>query len=70
MDDICTYQIKVRGLMDENDLNAMSPVQMTVVWADAASMLFTVHTDQSGLVGLIRHLHERGLALLSVDCER
>lgn len=70
MDDICTYQIEVRGQMDENDLNAMSPIQMTVVWADAASMRFTIHTDQSGLIGLIRHLHGRRLALLSVNCER
>ena len=70
MDAICTYQIEVRGQVNENDLNAMSPLQMTVVRVDTASMLFTVCTDQSGLIGLIRHLHGRGFVLLSVNCER
>lgn len=67
MDDICTYRIEVQGLVDEDDLNAMSPLQMTVVRVDAASMLFTVLTDQSGLIGLMRHLHGRGLLFLSVN---
>ena len=76
MDDICTYQIEVRGRMDENDVNAMSPLEMTVVRVDAdeehpcTSTLFTVRTDQAGLIGLIRHLHGLGLILLSVTCER
>ena len=70
MDAICTYQIEVRGQVNENDLNAMSPLQMTVVRVDTASMLFTVCTDQLGLIGLIRHLHGRGFVLLSVNCER
>jgi hypothetical protein len=70
MHDICTYQIEVRGQVNENDLNAMSPLQMTVVRVDTASMLFTVCTDQSGLIGLLRHLHGRGFVLLSVNCER
>jgi len=67
---ICTYQIEVRGQVNENDLNAMSPLQMAVVRVDTASMLFTVCTDQSGLIGLIRHLHGRGFVLLSVSSER
>ncbi len=70
MNDICTYLIQLRGQVDENDLNAMGPIQMTVVRVDTASMLFTVCTDQSGLIGLLRHLHGRGLVLLSVHCER
>lgn len=67
MDDICTHWIEVRELADEDDLNAMSPLQMTVVrGADTASMVFTVSTDQSGLIGLMRHLHGRGFMFLSV----
>jgi hypothetical protein len=66
MHDICTYQIEVRGQMDENDLNATSPLQITVVRGDTAATLLTTCTDQSGLVGLIRHLHGRGFVLLSV----
>lgn len=70
MDELCTYRIEVRGQADESDLTAMSPLQMTVVRVDTTATLFTVCTDQSGLVGLIRHLHGRGLVLLSVLRER
>lgn len=66
MHDVSAYQIKVRGRIDENDVNATSPVQMTVVHQDPDCTLFSVHADQSGLVGLIRHLHGRGLLLLSM----
>ena len=70
MHDICAYQIEVQGQVDENDLNAMSPLTMTVVRMDAAATLFTTLADQSGLVGLIRHLHGRGFVLLSIVRER
>jgi hypothetical protein len=76
MHEPCIYQIKVRGQVDESELNAMSPLQTTVVRSDAdeehpyAATLFTIQADQSGLIGLIRHLHGRGLVLLSVIRER
>lgn len=70
MHDICTYHVEVRGQVDENTFNATSPLQMTVVRVDTAATLFTIRTDQSGLIGLIRHLHGRGFLLLSVTCER
>ena len=83
MDELYTYQIEVLGQMDEKDLNAGGPLQVTVVQASTdkacpdqgkerphASMLFTVCTDQSGLIGLLRHLHGRGLVLLAMYRER
>jgi hypothetical protein len=70
MHDVCTYQIEVRGQVDENVINAMSPLQMTVVRVDTVATLFTVCADQSGFIGLIRHLHGRGFVLLSVYRER
>ena len=70
MNDICTYLIQLRDQVNENDLNAMSPIQMTVVRVDTAATLFTICADQSGLIGLLRHLHGRGFVLLSVHCER
>jgi hypothetical protein len=70
MHDIRTYHIEVRGQVDERDLNAMSPLRMTVVRVDAAATLFTIRADQSGLVGLLRHLHGHGLVLVSVHRER
>lgn len=63
MNDMCTYHIQLRGQVDEGDINATSPLQMTVVRVDAAGTLITVCTDQSGLVGLLRHLHGLGFVL-------
>jgi len=69
------YHIKVRGQVDESDLNAMSPLKITMVQADPAeehpyaATQFTIYADQSGLIGLMRHLHGRGFVLLSVSRE-
>jgi hypothetical protein len=69
MHELCTYRIEVRGPVDERDLNARSPLQATVVQADRSATLFTIHADQSSLIGLIRHLHGRGFVLLSLTRE-
>ena len=69
MPEFSTYCIEVRGQIAEDDLNTMSPLETTVVRADPGATLFTIRTDQSGLIGLIRHLHGRGLVLLSLTCE-
>ena len=75
MHEPCIYRIKVRGHVDESDLNAMSPLETTVVPADAdeehpnAATLFTICADQSGLIGLMRHLHGRGFVLWSLQRE-
>ncbi len=78
MNDICTYHIQLRGQVDESELNATSPLQMTVVQAGAdqehpadqelscAGTSITVCTDQSGLIGLLRHLHGLGFELLFI----
>ena len=70
MSDLGTYLIQLGGQLDETEINAMSPFQMTVEQVDAASTLLSIYTDQSGLIGLIRHWHNRGLTLLSMDRQR
>ena len=70
MDELCTYQIELGGRLDENDLIQASPFQMTLLCQTEDATSFCVRTDQSGLIGLLRYLHGRGLTLLSVDCER
>ncbi len=70
MHESCLYQIKVLGQVTESDLNTMSPIQSTVVRVDVTATLLTIHTDQSGLIGLLRHLHGRGFVFLSVHRER
>lgn len=66
MNNIDTYHIRVRGQVDEVEINAMSPLQMTVEQVETAVTLLTVCTDQSGLIGLMRHLHGQGFIFLSV----
>ena len=70
MNDICTYHIQLHGQVDEGEVNAMTPLRMTLERAEPAATLFSVSTDQSGLIGLLRHLHGLGLMLLTVSCER
>ena len=67
MNTMCTYRLQIRGQVDEHDLAAGSPLQITVEQTEAAATWLTVCTDQSGLIGLMRHLHGRGFVLLAVQ---
>jgi hypothetical protein len=70
MYEICTYHIEVRGQIDENTFNVTSPLQVTVGQMDSAATLLTISADQSGLIGLLRHLHQQGFVILSVYREQ
>lgn len=67
MHNICTYRIEVKAQIDAKALNALSPHQMTVLSTNRTATLFTICTDQSGLLGFIRHLHAQGVVLLSIS---
>jgi hypothetical protein len=72
MHKLCTFHIQVRGRVQERTLNAHSPLHMKVVPGDAdrddalESTTVAICADQSGLIGLIRHLHGHGFLILSV----
>lgn len=66
MDVFSIYQIEVQGQVEEREINAMSPLQINDVCIGQAVTVLVVHTDQSGMVGLIRHLHRRGYIFLSI----
>ena len=67
MQEVYTYDIEVQGQVNEDEFNVISPLRVTVRRANTASTLLTLHADQSGLVGLIRHLHHQGFVLLSLS---
>ena len=67
MDDLCIYQIVVRDPVRETDLNRLSPIQVVVAQVDPAATRLSVQTDQSGLIGLMRHLHALGFVFLSMS---
>jgi hypothetical protein len=66
MEDFFNYQIRIRGQVEAEDLNAASPLQLSVELADQNVTLISVYTDQAGVIGLMRHLHGLGFQLLSV----
>lgn len=67
MQEICFYYIEVQGQVDEKELNAISPLEIKIKSTGTISTLIMVRTDQSGLVGLLRHLHGLGFEFLSVQ---
>ena len=63
-----TYQIKVRGHLNENWSDWAGEMTVTV-GSDANDMLVTTLTgklDQAALLGLLRRLYSLGLPLISV----
>lgn len=69
MHDICTYHIELQGQVEEKDLSRMTPTDISVIQKDSVATQFAIHADQSGLIGLLRHLHGKGFVLLSVTRE-
>jgi len=66
MNDLCTYTLQLLGQVSESEINALGPLQMTIEKAGPKATWFTIRTDQSGLVGLMRHLHGLGFVFLSI----
>lgn len=66
----CIYHIQLRGQVDERDVNEMSPLLLVRETGDTTVTQLYVATDQSGLIGLMRHLHGLGYVFLSVSCEQ
>lgn len=64
-----TYLIRIGGQASAEELNATSPLRVTVAGSEPAATLLSVSADQSGLIGLLRHLHGLGFVLLSVGSE-
>jgi len=66
MQDLYEYHIKVEGQIDEKAINAASPIRVAVTKETQAITMLTIGADQSGLIGLLRYLHQQGYVLLSV----
>jgi hypothetical protein len=64
------YHIRLRGWVDEVEINRMSPLNLAREGGDTAVTQFAVHSDQSGLIGLMRHLHNLGYVILAVTSEQ
>jgi hypothetical protein len=63
------YHLHIRGRIDGDDLNRTSPVELTAGEMTGPVTRLEVTTDQSGLIGLLRHLHQRGFVILALERE-
>ena len=67
IEDIHTYTFKVKGFVDLEDINASSPVKLSVDRVTESATELSACSDQSGLIGIIRYLHSLGFVLLSIQ---
>jgi hypothetical protein len=42
---------------------------LVIEHVEGANTSITLRTDQSGMIGLLRHLHGLGLVLISMSCD-
>lgn len=64
-----TYHFQVQGQIDVAELSPMSPHQMTDLSAAPPDTRFLIYTDQSGMIGMLQHLHNLGLTIRSIVCQ-
>ncbi len=66
--DVRTYKIQIHGQLEEEDIHATSPLRFTIEQVERTNTTITLEADQSGIIGVIRHLHGMGLTLISMIC--
>ena len=64
---LCEYQITIRGTLDHAALQKCSPYDFTILQKDEQTTTIIAKFDQSGLMGLLRFLHSRSFVLLSIQ---
>ena len=64
------YQIRFIGAIEDDFILSYCPSATMVEHQDKATLLSNILTDQSGIVGLIRHLHNVGCTILDFSIEQ
>jgi hypothetical protein len=59
------YRIEVQNEVDEEALNAFSPLQVSAVSGNTTLTVLKACADQSAIIGLLFHLHQQGYLILS-----
>jgi hypothetical protein len=63
------YRIEIDGLVDAEWLQSFdssAEISIDETWQMEELTVLNVHTDQSGIVGLVRRLHGLGMTILQV----
>lgn len=63
-----TYTLKLAGTVDEEFLNSFCPTGTMLAQGEDGATMLTIHTDQSGLIGMLRLFHNLGFIILAVRC--
>jgi acyl-CoA synthetase (AMP-forming)/AMP-acid ligase II len=61
------YTLTVSGMPDADFLSSYCPAGATLTVRGETTILANLHTDQAGLIGLIRCLHNLGCTVLSLS---
>jgi hypothetical protein len=61
------YVLRISGTLDADFLAAYCPAGATMTLHDDHITLANLHTDQSGIIGIIRQLHNFGCVLIGLD---
>lgn len=66
--DVRNYTIQIHGCVEVEDIHASSPFPFAIEQNEGIHTTITLQTDQSGIIGMIRHLHGLGLTLICIHC--
>jgi hypothetical protein len=61
------YTLRISGMLDEDFLASFCPAGSSMTVHDNHVILANLYTDQSGIIGIIRQLHNFGCILLALD---
>jgi hypothetical protein len=62
-----SYQIRLRGQLEENFVASFCPEGTCLIHEGDTTLLANMVTDQSGIMGLLRHLHNLGCTILLLE---
>lgn len=62
-----TYSLTLSGKLDDDFISAHCPAGVTLTTAGEITTLANLHTDQAGILGLLRALHNLGLTILEMN---
>lgn len=66
MNELWRYSIRIKEQIDRDDINRISPVKVNQARIENSHTMCELTTDQAGLIGVLRHLHQRGFTIIGV----
>lgn len=63
------YRLQIKGQLDDDFLPSYCPPGTRLQRQGELTILANLHTDQSGILGLVRRLHNLGCTLLEMTAQ-